>query len=136
TVPDEHLRIPRRRVRQPVAPGDPRRTCRYRGGLPSVQVPDHRQEGGGGRSRLRRRAGAGDRRVLNPMVRPDPGSFRDPASRVVFHDGRVLRLLDQRGLEAWNAVASAEFFTRGIAAGRIIETEPTRHPTGTAAAAL
>jgi len=70
------------------------------------------------------------------MVRPDPGSFRDPASRVVFHDGRVLRLLDQRGLEAWNAVASAEFFTRGIAAGRIIETEPTDDPTGTAAGAL
>jgi hypothetical protein len=70
------------------------------------------------------------------MLRPDPGSFRDPASRVVFHDGRVLRLLDQRGLEAWQAVSGAPFYAREVAAGRIIDSTPVADPTGIAAGAL
>lgn len=70
------------------------------------------------------------------MVRPDPGSFRDPASHVVFHEGRVLRLFDERGLEAWRALSTAPFFSRETAAGRIIESTPVEEPTGTAAGAV
>ena len=64
------------------------------------------------------------------MLSPDPGSFRDPASRVVFQGDRVLRLLDDRGLEAWKEVSGAHFFTNAISAGQIIETEEssTDHP--------
>ena len=70
------------------------------------------------------------------MVKADPGSFRDPASRVIFHNGRVLRLLDQRGLDAWNAVSSSAFLTGGTETGRIIDSNPVDDPTGTAAGAL
>lgn len=70
------------------------------------------------------------------MVQADPGSFRDPASRVVFSEGRVLRLLDNRGLEAWEAVSAADFFARAVTDGRIIESTPVDDPTGTAAGAL
>lgn len=70
------------------------------------------------------------------MVTSDPGSFRDPASRVVLSDGRVLRLLDERGLAAWNAVSASPFFAAEVAAGRIIGTKQVDDPTGTAAGAL
>ena len=42
------------------------------------------------------------------MYRADPGSFRDPASHIVFSDGRVVRLLDERGLAGWEALAATE----------------------------
>ncbi len=70
------------------------------------------------------------------MVTSDPGSFRDPASRVVLTDGRVLRLLDKRGLAAWQAVSQSAFFISEMAAGRIIGTKEVDDPTGTAAGAL
>ena len=56
------------------------------------------------------------------MISPDPGSFRDPASRVVHDGSRVLRVLDDRGLEAWDALKTKEFFHRALADGRIIAT--------------
>ena len=69
------------------------------------------------------------------MVSADPGSFRDPASRVV-HDGtRVLRLLDERGLEAWQALKVTSFFEEAIADGRLIQTvEASDFPTDAAGA--
>lgn len=56
------------------------------------------------------------------MLTPDPGSFRDPASRVVLDGQRVLRLLDTRGLEGWRALSSSEFFERATADGRLISS--------------
>lgn len=70
------------------------------------------------------------------MVRSDPGSFRDPASRVVMSDDRVLRLLDERGLAAWRAVSESSFFNSEMGAGRIIGTREVEDPTGTAEGAL
>lgn len=70
------------------------------------------------------------------MVSSDPGSFRDPASRVVLDGGRVLRLLDERGLAAWKAVSASTFFASEMAAGRVIGTREVDDPTGTAAGAL
>jgi ribosomal protein L11 methylase PrmA len=70
------------------------------------------------------------------VVTPDPGSFRDPASRVVLDGGRVLRLLDRRGLEAWNAVSSAGFFQEAMAQGRVVGSSMVDDPSGSAAAAL
>ena len=56
------------------------------------------------------------------MVSADPGSFRDPASHIVFDGDRVIRLLDQRGLKAWLEVAESSFLKEGVSSGRIIQT--------------
>lgn len=54
------------------------------------------------------------------MHRADPGSFRDPASHIVFDGDRVIRLLDERGLQGWNALSETSFFARATADGRLI----------------
>lgn len=56
------------------------------------------------------------------MSTPDPGSFRDPASRVVIDGDKVIRLLDERGLEGWRALSETEFFRSAVANGRLIES--------------
>ena len=70
------------------------------------------------------------------MSSADPGSFRDPASRVLVADDRVLRLLDNRGLRAWEALASTDFFTRAVADGKLIPSAVTEAPEYQAAAVL
>ncbi|MEA1902995.1 MAG: methyltransferase, partial [Actinomycetota bacterium] len=57
------------------------------------------------------------------MISPDPGSFRDPASRVVHDGDRILRVLDDRGLAAWQSVKNKPFFNKAVAEGRIIATD-------------
>jgi hypothetical protein len=54
------------------------------------------------------------------MHRADPGSFRDPASHIVYEDGRVLRLLDGRGRKGWDALAASSFFSKATGDGRLI----------------
>lgn len=64
------------------------------------------------------------------MVSADPGSFRDPASRIVYDDDRVLRLLDARGLAAWNSLKTTDFLRRATEDGRVIssiELDESRH---------
>lgn len=56
------------------------------------------------------------------MAQADPGSFRDPASRIVLEGDRVLRLLDERGLAGWNALSATDFFERATSDGRLIES--------------
>ncbi|MGH3650792.1 MAG: methyltransferase [Acidimicrobiia bacterium] len=70
------------------------------------------------------------------MHQADPGSFRDPASHVVFDDGRVLRLLDQRGLEGWRALSSTDFFDRATNEGRLIGAELVEYDAPDSAGAL
>ncbi|HUG32554.1 MAG TPA: methyltransferase [Acidimicrobiia bacterium] len=70
------------------------------------------------------------------MRRADPGSFRDPASQVVFDGDRVLRLLDERGLEGWKALAESEFFERATSEGRLIAATPVEPPGDGVAGAL
>ncbi len=69
------------------------------------------------------------------MTSPDPGSFRDPASRVVLDGDDVIRLLDERGLEAWRALSTSKFFAAAVADGRVIDAaEITNAPLGSAGA--
>ena len=70
------------------------------------------------------------------MIMADPGSFRDPASRIVLENERVIRLLDSRGLEAWKQVAAAPFFRKAVAEEKVITSSPATTPPGDAAAAL
>ena len=57
------------------------------------------------------------------MVSADPGSFRDPASHVVYDGDRVIRLLDERGLIAWNHLSASSFFKTATAAGQLIDSK-------------
>jgi SAM-dependent methyltransferase len=68
------------------------------------------------------------------VISPDPGSFRDPASRVVLDGERILRLLDERGLEGWRALAATEFFAKAVADGTIIAATEVDPPAGSAGA--
>jgi hypothetical protein len=70
------------------------------------------------------------------VYRADPGSFRDPASHIVFADGRVMRLLDERGLAGWEALAATDFFAKATADGRLIASKQVDPPAPGAAAAL
>ncbi len=52
----------------------------------------------------------------------EPASFRDPASAVVYLDGRVLRGLTKEGADDFQALAAAPFFERAMAEGRLVRT--------------
>ena len=56
-------------------------------------------------------------------ARAEPGSFRDPDSRVVVTEDAVLRALSTRGLADWEALAATELFPRALAEGKLIPTE-------------
>lgn len=68
------------------------------------------------------------------MVSADPGSFRDPASHIVHENGRVLRLLDKRGLDAWHALAETDFYARAVEDGRLLASREVEAPDGSAGA--
>jgi hypothetical protein len=53
----------------------------------------------------------------------DPGSFRDPSSRVLHRGGEVLRTLSPEGLAQWRALAASPRFRQWVDSGRLIETE-------------
>lgn len=63
------------------------------------------------------------------MNSPDPGSFRDPLSRVYVGDEGVLRGLSALGLREFELVESAPFFGALLADGSVVGTE--RLPAGT-----
>lgn len=68
------------------------------------------------------------------MERADPGSFRDPASRVVLHDESVIRVLDERGLSDWRALAGTTLYGEASADGRLIPATETQGEPGAAGA--
>lgn len=53
----------------------------------------------------------------------DPGSFRDPASRVILLEDRVARILTQQGFTDWEALAATNFFREETKSGRLIATQ-------------
>ncbi|HYN92840.1 MAG TPA: methyltransferase [Pilimelia sp.] len=64
-------------------------------------------------------------------VRPEPASFRDPANRVFYSGGDVLRGLGAEAVEDWQALVASRFFPRSVADGTICATEPaTDAPAG------
>jgi len=56
-------------------------------------------------------------------ARIEPGSFRDPDSRVVEADGAVLRLLSEQGLRDWSALEASDVYRRAAAEGKLVGTE-------------
>lgn len=66
----------------------------------------------------------------------EPGSFRDRSARVFLQDGEVLRGLNERALDQWNALSSTAFFRRFVADGGLVATErldPSQRPLPAAA---
>ena len=53
----------------------------------------------------------------------DPGSFRDPDTKVFHHNGTILRCLSRRALADWKQLAATAFFKRLTAERRVIPTE-------------
>lgn len=68
-------------------------------------------------------------RVADAGARPEPGSFRDPANRVFYVDGQVLRGLGPQAAEDWRALTESTFFPALMAAGKICATEPVESTT-------
>ena len=58
-----------------------------------------------------------------PSLHFDPGSFRDPDTRVFRHDGAIFRCLSARALEDWNHLSSTEFYDRITREGAVVATE-------------
>ena len=52
----------------------------------------------------------------------EPGSFRDPDSRVFSADGRILRLLSERGLADWRAFSATPLFAALVGEGKLVGT--------------
>ena len=55
-------------------------------------------------------------------LRADPGSFRDPRSRVFRRGDQIIRAFNERGLSDYQEIADSEFFRHAIDAKRIIAT--------------
>ena len=53
----------------------------------------------------------------------EPGSFRDPESRVFYAGDRVYRVLSADGLDDFRALAGTALFERALADGRLVGTE-------------
>lgn len=70
------------------------------------------------------------------MTSPDPGSFRDPASRIVLDEDKAVRLLDERGLEGWRALSATKFFRSAVDDGRLIDAVEMGDPPPGSAGAL
>jgi hypothetical protein len=67
--------------------------------------------------------------VTDPTT--EPASFRDPATRVFYADGRVYRGLDERAAADWNALSATKFFPELVADHRAVATtvvEPGQVP--------
>jgi SAM-dependent methyltransferase len=61
--------------------------------------------------------------MQTPTSRPDPGSFRDPLSRVYVDDAGVWRGLSKEALADYEALAASAFFTAALDRGDVIGTE-------------
>jgi len=59
----------------------------------------------------------------------DPGSFRDPDTRVFLHDGAVFRCLSSRALLDWNRLVSSEVYRRLTRDGALVATERVEDPS-------
>jgi len=66
--------------------------------------------------------------VVSSIPGLEPGSFRDPDSRVFTSDGRVLRLLSEQGLADWRDLSSSGLFEELVGEGSLVGTRETELP--------
>ncbi len=53
----------------------------------------------------------------------EPGSFRDRTARVFYHDGKILRGLNETALKEWQALSATGFYRRFCETGAIVPTQ-------------
>jgi hypothetical protein len=58
----------------------------------------------------------------------EPASFRDPAARVLRHDGQILRYLTSAALHDFERLSSTRFYREFTESGRLVATERTSSP--------
>ena len=63
-----------------------------------------------------------------PAVHTDPGSFRDPLSRVYVDADAVWRGLSKEAVADFEAVAATRFFAEALDRGDIVGTERVEGP--------
>jgi SAM-dependent methyltransferase len=73
---------------------------------------------------------------LAPQPQAEPGSFRDPDSRVFREGGQILRALSAAGLEDWERLAGSRFFREMESAGKVVPTERLEDPAALPAGEL
>jgi hypothetical protein len=56
-------------------------------------------------------------------LRAEPGSFRDPQTRVHYVDGEVRRGLGPQAAQDWRALSASDFWAAAQAAGTVVPTE-------------
>jgi SAM-dependent methyltransferase len=56
-------------------------------------------------------------------LQSEPGSFRDPATRVFYADERVFRGLDADAAKDWARLSGTRFFPELVASGKTVRTE-------------
>ena len=61
--------------------------------------------------------------VADALLLPEPGSFRDPHSRVLRGADGIYRALSAQGLADFQAVAATSFWARAQEDGRVVRTE-------------
>jgi hypothetical protein len=64
---------------------------------------------------------------------PEPGSFRDPQTRVFYADGEVRRGLGPQAAQDWKALAASDFWAATQAAGTTVRTDEAPAADGWAA---
>lgn len=62
--------------------------------------------------------------------RLEPGSFRDPDSRVFYAGDSVFRALSHRGLADWHALAESELLREKTSEGKLVATEEVEGSDG------
>ncbi len=60
----------------------------------------------------------------------DGGSFRDPSGRVLFKDGKVLRVIFEQGAANYQTVRDAGVYARAVGHGRLVDLKETEAPDG------
>ena len=60
--------------------------------------------------------------VISSISGLEPGSFRDPDSRIFTADGRVFRLLSEQGLADWRNLTSSGLFQELVQDGKLVGT--------------
>ena len=58
----------------------------------------------------------------------EPASFRDPAARVLRHDGQILRYLTSAALRDFETLSSTRFYQEFTESGRLVVTERASSP--------
>ena len=56
-------------------------------------------------------------------MKEEPGSFRDPAGRIFYYENKILRILNEDGLERYNFIEKNQIIKKAIEKKFLIKTK-------------